>query len=130
MASPIKNVPLMRRHKKGWKMAEKKMTQVEALEIAVAAVENEEAREVLAHMIETKRKPRAKRENKEAAAFREEILKTMAGIDGPRKAGEIAEIMEVKPQRVANNLRVLVEAGKVEKIEGEKAKDAATYVLA
>ena len=111
-------------------MAEKKMTQVEALEIAVAAVENEEARKVLAHMVETKRKPRAKRENKEAAAFREEILVAMAELDGPRKAGEIAEIMNVKPQKVANNLRVLVANGKVEKIEGEKAKDAATYVLA
>lgn len=110
-------------------MAEKKMTQVEALEIAVAAVDGE-AREVLAHMIETKRKPRAKRENKEAAAFRETILAAMAGLEGPHKAGEIAAEMGVSPQKVANNLRVLVEAGKVEKIEGEKAKDAATYVLA
>lgn len=111
-------------------MAEKKMTQVEALEIAVAAVENEEAKGILIHMIETKRKPRAKRENKEAIAFRAEVLEAMAGLEGPQKAGEIAAAMGVSPQKVANNLRVLVEAGKVEKIEGEKAKEAATYVLA
>ena len=75
-------------------MAEKKMTQVEALEIAVAALEDGEAKDILVHMIETKRKPRAKRENKEAVAFREEILAVMAEFDGPRKAGEIAEVME------------------------------------
>ena len=111
-------------------MAEKTMTQVEALEIAFAAVEDEEAKGILAHMIELKRKPRVKRPNKEAEEFRAAILETMGEFDGPRKAGEIAEVMGVKPQKVANNLRVLVEAGKVEKIAGEKAKDAATYALA
>ena len=111
-------------------MAEKKMTQVEALEIAVAALEDGEAKDILVHMIETKRKPRAKRENKEAVAFRAEILAAMAELDGPQKAGEIAAGMGVSPQKVANNLRVLVADGKVEKIDGEKAKDAATYVLA
>ena len=112
-------------------MAEKNMTQVEALEIALEKVEGEAA-EIIAHMIEMKRKPRAKRPNKEAAAFRETLVEAMQGAEGPLKAGEIAELMgeDIKPQKVANNLRVLVNEGRVTKIAGEKAKDAATYVLA
>lgn len=112
-------------------MAEKfEVTQKEALEAAIAVVEDEDVKAVLQHMLNLKNKPRVKRENKEAAAFREELIKTLRGIDGPRKAGEIAEIMNDKPQRVANNLRVLVKEGKVQKFPGEKAKDAATYQIA
>ena len=56
----------------------------------------------------------------------------MKDAEGPLKAGEIAELMGegVSPQKVANNLRVLVADGRVTKIAGEKAKDAATYILA
>ena len=120
-------------------MAEKKMTQVEALEIAVEIMneyavldEHIEAKAVLEHMIATKNKPRVKRENKEAIAFRESLVERMKDAEGPLKAGEIAELMGegVSPQKVANNLRVLVADGRVTKIAGEKAKDAATYILA
>ncbi len=43
-------------------MAEKKMTRVEALSIALETVENTEAREVLAKMVEQLSKPRKKAE--------------------------------------------------------------------
>lgn len=112
-------------------MAEKfEVTQKEALGAAIAAVEDEKAKAVLQHMLDMKNKPRVKRENKEAIAFREELVKTLRGIDGPRKAGEIAELVNDKPQRVANNLKILVEEGRVQKFPGEKAKDAATYQIA
>lgn len=113
-------------------MAEKNMTQVQALQIAVETVQDANAKAILEHMIAIKSKPRAKRPNKEAAAFRETLVEAMQGAEGPLKAGEIAELMgeDIKPQKVANNLRVLVNEGRVVKIAGEKAKDAATYVLA
>lgn len=111
-------------------MAEKNMTQVQALEIAVTEMANEEAKAILAGMIEKRKAPRKPRANKEAIAFREVLVDVLHGAEGPLKAKEIAEIVNDKPQRVANNLRVLVQNGLVEKIPGEKAKDAATYVIA
>ena len=111
-------------------MAEKKMTQVQALEIAIAEMANDEAREILAGMVEkrknTVRKPRV---NKEAEAFRAELVEFLAGCDAPVTNGEMAEHFAVKPQKVANNIRVLENGGIVERIRGEKASDKDTFVL-
>lgn len=110
-------------------MAEKKMTRVEALEIAVANVEGE-AKEVLEGMIAKLRAPRKPRVNKEAEAFRAELVEFLGAAEGPQTNKEIAEHFEVKPQKVANNIRVLEKAGTVTRIRGEKPSDKDAFILA
>ena len=112
-------------------MAEKKMTQVKALEIAVAEMANDEAREILAGMIEkrknVKRKPRI---NKEAEAFRAELLGFLETAEGPVTNKVLAEAFDVKPQKVSNNIAVLEKAGAVKRIRSEKPSGKDTFVLA
>lgn len=139
MASAINNVPLTQMGKKDEvEMAEKKMTQVQALEIAVevmrefAALDEQiEAREIIEGMIEKRknvsRKPRV---NKEAEAFRAELMEFLGAAEGPVTNAEMAAHFEVKPQKVANNIRVLEKAGAVTRIRGEKASDKDTFILA
>jgi DNA-binding GntR family transcriptional regulator len=110
-------------------MAEKNMTQVQALEIAVAEMTNEEARGIIEGMIEKRKAPRKPRVNKEAEAFRAALVTFMSEADGPLTNAEIAAHFEVKPQKVANNIRVLENGGIVERIRGEKASDKDTFVL-
>lgn len=55
-------------------MAEKKMTRVEALSIALESVENAEAREVLHKMIEQLSKPRKKSDAPSKARRENEVL--------------------------------------------------------
>ena len=71
-------------------MAEKKMTQVQALEIAIAEIENEEARGILAGMLEKKRAPRKPRVNKAAIEFAEKVAAFMEGFENPLTNAEIA----------------------------------------
>jgi len=113
-------------------MAEKNMTQVEALEIAAVAMENIDAEvaDILMDMAEKRRAPRAPRVNKEAEAFREELIAVLEKAEGPMTNAELAETFGVKPQKVANNIRVLEKAEKVIRIRGEKASDKDTFVLA
>lgn len=110
-------------------MAEKKMTQVEALEIALTLVDGE-AYDVIANMIEKRKAPRKPRVNKEAEAFRAALATFLEECDGPVTNAEIAAHFEVKPQKVANNIRVMENAGIVTRIRGEKASDKDTFVLA
>ena len=110
-------------------MAEKKMTQVEALEIALEKVEGE-AYEVIANMIAKRKAPRKPRVNAEAEAFRAELMEFLGEADAPLTNKEIAEHFEVKPQKVANNIRVLEKAGKVVRHRGEKASDKDTFAIA
>lgn len=110
-------------------MAEKNMTQVQALEIAVAEMTNEEARGIIEGMIEKRKAPRKPRINKEAEAFRAALVTFLSEADGPLTNAEIAAHFEVKPQKVANNIRVLENKGVVERIRGEKASDKDTFVL-
>ena len=119
-------------------MAEKKMTQMQALEIAVemtrkfaALTEQVEACEVIENMIEKRRNvSRKPRVNKEAEAFRAMMVEFMNGAEEPLTNAEIAAHFEVKPQKVANNIRVLEKAGVVKRIRGEKASDKDTFTLA
>jgi len=111
-------------------MAEKNMTQVQALEIAVAEMLNDEARGILEGMIEKRKAPRKPRVNKEAEAFRAELVAFLEDAEGPLTNAEIAAHFEVKPQKVANNIRVLEKGGVVTRIRGEKASDKDTFVLA
>lgn len=118
-------------------MAEKKMTQVTALEIAAEVLaefdgaEENEARAIIKGMIEKRRnrvtKPRV---NKEAEAFRAELVKFLESVDAPCTNAEIAAHFEVKPQKIANNVRVLEKAGTVERIRGEKPSDKDRFALA
>ena len=123
------------------KMAEKKMTQVEALEIAVAGMEDCEARDILAGMIETRRKANANRKprvNKAALEFAETVYGVLD--DEPKTNGEIAAVLSgdaekgedgyVSFQKVAAAIRKLKAADRVVEIAGEKAKDKKTYVRA
>ena len=138
MASALNNVPLTRMGKKDEvKMAEKKMTQVQALEIAVGALEGmplEEdamAREIILGMIEKRknvtRKPRV---NKEAEAFRAELVTALDAADGPMTNAELAEAFGVKPQKVANNIRILEKNGTVVRFRGEKPSDKDRFAVA
>jgi len=128
-------------------MAEKKMTQVEALEIAAGALEgmelaeDVEAREVILGMIETRRKANANRKprvNKAALEFAETVYGVLG--EEPKTNGEIAAILSdgaekgedgyVSFQKVAAAIRKLKAADRVVEIAGEKAKDKKTYVRA
>ena len=111
-------------------MAEKNMTQVQALEIAVAEMSNEEARGILEGMIAKRKAPRKPRVNKEAEAFRAELVAVLDNAEGPMTNAELAAEMEVKPQKIANNIRVLEKAGVVLRHRGEKASDKDTFTLA
>ena len=112
-------------------MAENKMTQVQALEIAAVAMEDidVEVADILMDMAE-KRRERKPRSNPEAEALREELVNCMLAQDGPVTNAELASIMGVKPQKVANNIRVLEKAGRVIRVRGEKPSDKDTFVLA
>ena len=111
-------------------MAEKNMTQVQALEIAVAEMANEEAKAILEGMIEKRKAPRKPRVNKEAEAFRAELVDVMRELDEPVTNAALAAEMNVKPQKIANNIRVLEKAGVVLRHRGEKASDKDTFTLA
>ena len=118
-------------------MAEKKMTQVEALEVAIklmekfaALDEQVEACEVLRHMVEKRKAPRKPRTNADAIKFREDIVRVLGEHDGPMTNAEIAEALEVNSQKVSNNIRFLVEDQVVVRTEGEKKSDKAVFSLA
>ena len=113
-------------------MAEKKMTQVEALEIAAVAMQeiDAEVADILMDMADKRRAPRKPRVNKEAEAFRERLVEVLAGAEEPVTNAELAAILEVKPQKVANNMRVLEKEGRAVRIRGEKASDKDTFALA
>lgn len=114
-------------------MAENKnMTQIEALEIAAAVMEqiDVEVADILFDMAEKRRAPRKPRVNPEAEAFRGKLLGVLEQAEGPMTNAEITAILEVKPQKVANNMRVLEKTGEVIRIRGEKASDKDTFALA
>lgn len=96
-------------------MAEKKMTRVEALNIALETVENTEAREVLTKMVEQLKKPhkkaegpsKARRDNERLAHDMAEAIAThgekvtpkwvtehVKGIMTPQKAVAVAKVAE------------------------------------
>lgn len=116
------------------------MTQVEALEIAVAALEDGEAKDVLAGMIEKRKAPRKPRVNQAAIDFAERVAEFLGTAEGPLTNGEIATALSngaekgedgyVSFQKVAAAIRRLEKDERVVRIEGEKAKDKATFVLA
>lgn len=113
-------------------MAEK-MTQKQALAIAIEALEGTEhveAVEVLTKMLEQKSKPREHKVKPEVAEFRMAVLEMLKGASGPMTNKEVAETMEVSPQKASAALRFLVGEGAVSRMEGEKKSEPATFVAA
>ena len=119
-------------------MAEKKMTQVEALEIAAQAMEDidVEVADILMDMADKRRAPRKPRVNKDAEAFRAELITVLRVAEGPVTNAELTVAMrehledeDIKPQKVANIIRVLEKDGVVTRVRGEKPSDKDTFIL-
>lgn len=118
-------------------MTEKAMTQVQALEIAAAEIENEEARAVIEKMIEKRKAPRKPRVNKAAVEFAERVYEYLEGAEDPQTNGDVAVALSngaakgeegyVSFQKVAAAMRRLKAEERIEEIPGEKAKDKKTY---
>ena len=114
-------------------MAEKMMTQKQALAIAIEALEGtgqDEAVKVLAKMLEQKSKPRERKVKPEVEAFRVEVLEVLKGAEGPMTGKEVAGVLEVSVQKASAALRFLVEGEMAMKVEGEKKSDPAMYAIA
>lgn len=113
-------------------MAEK-MTQKQALAIAIEALEgteHTEAVEVLTKMLEQKSKPRQHKVKPEVEMFREAVLAMLQGATGPMTNKEVAEAMEVSSQKASAALRFLVKEELVIRTEGEKKSEPTTFVAA
>ena len=113
-------------------MAEKNMTQAEALEIAAVTMENIDAEvaAILEDMAEKRRAPRKPRVNPEAEAFRAKLVEVLGGAEAPMTNAELAETLAVKPQKIANNIRILEKAGAVERIRADKPSGKDTFKVA
>lgn len=113
-------------------MAEK-MTQKQALAIAIEALEgteHTEAVEVLTKMLEQKSKPRQHKVKPEVEMFREAVLAMLQSATGPMTNKEVAEAMEVSSQKASAALRFLVKEELVIRTEGEKKSEPTTFVAA
>lgn len=114
-------------------MAEKKMTRAQAIEFAIAAVENDEAKEILVKMHEQLTKPRKKSDTKSKARILNESLadKCVAAMEG-HEAVTSKWLQEhvnglLTPQKTTAVMKIAVEDGRVVKAKDGKA---VTYSLA
>lgn len=105
-------------------MAEKKMTRVSALEIAMAAVSDPEALEVLTHMRDQLAKPKAKTDTKSKARMENEAtvraLYAMCGDTAFDSKYVMAKTSAMTPQKVVGIMRVGIELGLFEKFKDGK----------
>ena len=138
-------------------MADKKMTQVKALEIAAQmlrvhglAPEEIDAKIVLEEMIEKRKQPKPRKTDKLTEKFRAALLDTLKNAEAPMTNKDLQEALQtlvdagelilpekdgepvtkVSPQKVANNLRVFEKDGSVIRTRGEKASDKDTFSVA
>jgi len=108
-------------------MTEKKMTRKEALELAIAAVENEEAKEVLTKMHAQVTKPRKKSDGPSKTRLINENLaaKCVAAIEGHDKVTSKWLIEHVNglltPQKTTAVMKIAVEDGRAVRIKEGKA---------
>ena len=112
-------------------MAEKKMTRVAALTIAVESVENAEAREILTKMIEQLQKPRKKAEGPSKTRVQNEALAhrvadAIAAKGEPVNTKWITEHVSgiLTPQKATAVCRVALDLGLIER---QKEGKAITY---
>ena len=113
-------------------MAEKNMTQAEALEIAAVTMENIDAEvaAILEDMAEKRRAPRKPRVNPEAEAFRVKLMEALQNADAPMTNAELTALFGEKPQKIANNIRVLEKNGAVVRIRADKPSGKDTFKVA
>ena len=140
-------------------MADKKMTQKRALEIAIAFLDIEdadntevaEAIEILEGMLEKKSVSRPRKVDEHTAVFRSKIVEILEGAEKPLTNKQIQEklqemvdagdltlapdkegnpVTKVSPQRVANNIKVFERNGIIVRKVGEKPSDKDSFVLA
>lgn len=64
------------------------------------------------------KKPTAKQQENEC--HKQQILDTLAGSENPQKCGEIAKALDISGQKCSALLTQLVDAGAVDRVEGEK----------
>lgn len=114
-------------------MSEKKMTRVEALNIAIATCENEEACEILTKMVAQFSKPRKRAEGPSKARILNESLATkcvaaMEGHEGVTSKWLMEHVNGLMtPQKVTAVMNVAIERGEVVKTKEGKV---VTYSLA
>lgn len=116
-------------------MANKGMTQVQALSIAAGMAKDagmDEVYEVLHNMWEQRSKKSAKSSGPkpEVVEFRARVIEALQGLDNPVTNKELADMLDASSQRTSAALRHLVEVGQVERTEGEKKSDAAVFQIA
>lgn len=114
-------------------MAEKMMTQKQALAMAIEQMERVgemECATVLGKMLEQKSKVREHKVKPEVEEFRAAVVAFLTEAEGPVTNKMVAEGMGVSAQKASAALRYLVGAGAVIRVEGEKKSDPATFVLA
>lgn len=114
-------------------MAEKKMTRKDALTIAIASVENEEAKEVLTKMLAQVSKPRKKSDTPTKtqlinANLADKCVAAMEGHDAVTSKWLIEHVAGLMtPQKTTAVMKVAIEDGRVIKTKEGKT---VTYSLA
>ena len=111
-------------------MAEKMMTQKQALSIAIETLSGmgmTEPVEVLQKMLDQKSKVREHKVKPETEMFREQVLELIKGADELMTNKMVAEALGVSSQKASAALRFLVGAGLIQRTEGEKKSDPATF---
>ena len=122
----------------------KQMTQVAALETAIEVLkefgvtdEHMDAITVIQHILDKRRAPRSRKPKAETVAFREELIAVLSEAEEPITNAELTAAMrerlddpEVKPQKIANNIRVLEKDGMVVRHRSEKPSGKDTFSLA
>lgn len=112
-------------------MAEKKITRKDLFaRIAETMADDAEVVAMCEKYIEQLSKPRERKVKPEVEMFREAVLAMLQEATGPMTNKEVAEAMQVSPQKASAALRFLVERNLVVRIDGEKKSDPATFVAA
>lgn len=109
------------------------MTRKEALTIAIAAVEDARAKEVLEHMLTklTEPKKAAYKPKPETLQFREDVFDLLnSGDKAPMTNKQVATYLNVSTQKSSSALRALVKDGRVVRNEPEIKKEPATFAVA
>lgn len=70
-----------------------------------------------------------KKSNTASREFRANLIDILQEADTAMTSKEIAELMNVTPQKVTNNIKYLVWDGVIVRVEGENSKAASRYAL-
>lgn len=98
-----------------------KMTQKECYaRIMEVMADDPEIVEFCEHKIAQLSKPKSRKVNPEAAAFRESVAVHLAEVDEPMTNKALAEVMDVSSQKMSAALRALVKEGIIVRIEEGK----------